>query len=156
MQHTAELFDEVQVNCVCIHSRARLKVSSPPGLDQCPDEPRGRQFTQSPSMGWPGPIGRVWPSFTTGDNPPMTFPGYTAVGGPVHSAQHVEEDWQSMSGTAVYMQVIVSGRHGRYLEMTPLSANMMNFVLLLSMAYICSKRYFFCFSFPKQGTNCGS
>ena len=101
-----------------VHSTARL---FPPGLEQCPDGPRGGQFTPSPSAGWPGPIGRMRPPFTTGDNHPMAFPGCAAVGGPpwpgpVHSAQHAEEDWQNEIGNAVYIQVIDSYRHGRYVQ----------------------------------------
>ena len=88
----------------------------PPELYQCPNGARGGQFTPSPSAGWTGPIGRMRPPFTTGDNPPIAFPGCAAVGGPpwpgpVHSAQHAKEDWQSMLGTAVFMQLIGLGRH---------------------------------------------
>ena len=53
----------------------------PPELDCCPDGPRGGQLTRSPTTGWPGPLGRVRPSFTWGKNP-QAFPSWVALGGP--------------------------------------------------------------------------
>ena len=75
-------------------------------------------------LGWtqrrtfnPKPFSKVARSFYPGDTTPVAFPGCVAVEEPawprpVHSANQALEDFQSEIGTAGFIQLIASSRHG--------------------------------------------